>query len=174
MHRPGRVRGAVPRSHPHDFNFMKTKLFSLTLAIAALAFTGCASTGPATGPGPTSTITPEQRAARVGTVAEVAAYTGATASISAHPESRPYFISARIGLGELLGSTNIPPADISAAVADLPIKELKGQEGNVSLGINTALILYDALLRENVNLDGNAYLRPVITGLYQGLTRATQ
>ena len=137
------------------------KLHSLILAALCLAvFTGCKTTS---GGG---RVTPD----RVGVVAEVAAYTGATVWLAKHPEDAPKFELARTAIGTLLSSTNVTPADLTRALQGLPIKELRGDQGALIVG--NALILYDVMLRDSVNLDANEYLRPVISGIYGGLNRA--
>ena len=79
-------------------------------------------------------------------------------------------MAARAGLGALLSSTNISAADFTAVMQQLPVNELKGDQGALIVG--NAIILYDALLRDMVNLGANVYLRPIVTGIYNGLTRA--
>jgi hypothetical protein len=137
---------------------MKTPL--ILLALCAMICAGCKTTGGQ------STITP----GRVATVAEFAAFEGATIWLAKHPEDRLAFEVARDALTVLYNGTNATPADVRAVFEKLPIKELKGSEGAVYIG--GAIILYDALVRENVNLDSNEWLKPVILGLKHGLDSA--
>jgi hypothetical protein len=133
----------------------------LLCGLGAFSFTGCASS---------NSQTPEQRAARVAMVAELAAYSGTTVYLEKHPDKRPYFVAANAALGNLLSSTNVTPAQLAEALQGLPVRELQGSQGSLIVG--NAVILYDSLLRENVNMDANVYLRPVITSIHSGLTRA--
>jgi hypothetical protein len=71
----------------------------------------------------------------------------------------------------VLADTNNPvtAADFKAALDQLPIKELKGSQGDLAVG--ATLILYDAFAREHVNLDANIWLRPIMAAVERGLTR---
>lgn len=128
--------------------------------LAALT-TGCVST-PAGG----SSIPPE----RMAVIAELAAYNGGTLYLQQRPESRPHFEASLAALALLQAGQNATPADVQAALAKLPIRELNSPQGQVAVG--SAVILYDAFVREHVNLDHVAWLRPVVDGLHRGLARA--
>lgn len=134
----------------------------LAALVIPLTFTGCTTPGAQT----SVTITP----ARMGLIAELAAFDGATLYLAQHPEQRPAFDAALGALTLLKSGTNATPADVKVALDQLPIKELKGPQGDVTVG--TAVILYDAFVREHVNLDSNEWLRPAIEGLHRGLARA--
>lgn len=144
---------------------MKKHIAVLVAAlIAAVSLTGCATNGT------TSTTTPEQKAARLQTVAEVAAFSGASVWLKKHADDRPAFEAAHAALSVLVAGSAVSPVQVSEALAGLPIKELKGEEGAIYVGIAT--IVYDAYLRENVNLDGEINVKAFVTGLHAGLNRA--
>lgn len=140
---------------------IRTVIAAALIAVVSFSTIGC-KTG--------ETATDAQKAARVATVAQLAAFDGASIWLTSHPDDRQYFEAARTSLKLLLATDTINPADFTAALQGLPIKELQGPNGALIVG--SAVILYDAYLRENVNLDANVYLRPVITAVAQGLDRA--
>lgn len=136
--------------------FLACGLLTLTLA------TGCATTG---GGGPP--ISPQS----VGTVAEVAAYTGTQVYLRDHPTERPKFEAALAALAVLKAGTNATPAQVQEALDKLPIKQLQGDKGTII--ISTAVILYDSLARQYVNVEATPeWLREFMNGAYRGLARA--
>lgn len=144
---------------------MKQRITALLAAvIVAVSITGCA-TGPTT-----STATPEQKAARLQTAAELAAFSGATIWLKKNPQDRQAFETAQAALVLLVAGTQASPAQLSEALAGLPIKELKGEEAAIYIGVAT--ILYDTYLKENVNIEGNINVKAFATGLHAGLNRA--
>jgi hypothetical protein len=144
---------------------MKTKIaLILAATLAVSSFTGCATTG-ANPP-----ATAEQKAARLQTAAELAAFSGATVWLSKNPKDRPAFEAARSAIALIVAGSQATPAQLSEALAGLPIKELKGEEAAIYIGVAT--ILYDAYLRENINIDGNVNVKAFATGLHAGLNRA--
>lgn len=139
-------------------------VFTLGLQLMWL-FTGCAT------PGVRSTPADDAKsAARVGTVAELAAFTGTSAWLIKHPDDRKYFEASLAAVEVLAANGNASPEKLAAALAQLPIKELQGSEGTLIVG--SAVILYDAYVADHVDLDANVYLRPVIDGVRNGLARA--
>lgn len=111
-----------------------------------------------------------KRAQRLATVAELAAFTGTQVWLADHPEDRAYFAASSAALALLLDQGTANPQSFAQALAGLPIKQLQGKDGALIVG--SAIILYDAYVRENVNIDANVYLHPVIIGVYEGLQRA--
>jgi hypothetical protein len=50
---------------------------------------------------------------------------------------------------------------------------LRGNEGNVSLAVNSAVVIYDAFIAESVNLgETGIYTRAAAEGLHRGINRA--
>lgn len=144
---------------------MKTKtLVALTLmtTLACGSFTGCVTNKTPTTVG--------EKAQRMAMVAELASFTGATVWLSGHPEDRDKFVTALNAVELLLLAENGTPAQLAEALKGLPIDELKSKEGTLIIG--AAAILYDAYLREYVNMDTTVYLKPVIAGIHSGLSRA--
>lgn len=141
------------------------KIITASLLACALVFTpGCKTTS-----APSTPEQSAQKAQRLGTVAELAAFTGTTVWLRDHPQDRQYFEASRATLDLLLGSSNITPETFSQALFGLPVKELQGESGALIVG--SSLILYDAFVREHVNMDANVYLRPVVQGVRNGLDR---
>jgi hypothetical protein len=138
---------------------MKT-ILALIAALALFA-TGCKTNS-----------TDTQKVARVAVVAEMAAFSGTSVYLKAHPENRPYFNIARESLHALAATNGITPASFAEALKGLPIKELQGDTGTLVVG--NAVVLYDMLAREHVNLDANIWLRPVVESVERGMARALE
>lgn len=142
----------------------------IAFACGLFLLSGCATTGGvATSPGTNATPAELVRAQRIGTVAELAAFSGTQVWLLEHPADRAYFEASAAALDVLLQSGEVSPEKFSAALSKLPIKELQGNEGTLIVG--STMILYDAFLAEHVNLDANIYLRPIIAGVRSGLGR---
>lgn len=145
---------------------MKSKIRSLRFAPCALllALLGCATTN-------TTTVTPDPaaRIARMTTVAELAAFTGTSLRLQSHPQDRGIFESALAALDVLVADQNYDPTALQSALAKLPVKEL--QDGQGTLIVGSALILYDAYARDFVKLDRTTYLLPVINAVRSGMAR---
>lgn len=138
---------------------MKT-IAPLLLAIALLC--GCATTPQ----------TDTQKVARVATISRQAAFVGTKVYLQENPDARPYFVASAAALDVLLQSQNVTPEDFSKAMQGLPVKELQSDSGALIVG--SAVVLYDAFLAEHVNLDANAYLRPVIAAVHDGIAKGLE
>jgi len=143
---------------------MKTKSIMLAGVLCAGLFaSGCRTPGV---PDPNAEA---RRVAQLATVAEMAAFTGTSIRLQAHPDEQARFMAVREMLRLLGGATNVNPAAFSAALKQLPVKELQGPSGELIIG--SAIILYDAFAREHVNLDANIWLRPIVEATERGITR---
>lgn len=132
-------------------------LVLILLAILA-GLTGCAS------------VPPEQRIARMATLAELAAYTGSSVDLTAHPDHKVYYEASLAALDGLLQSANYDPTAFARALQQLPVKELRGDTG--AIVVNSAVILWHEYAAEVVNLDTTQYVRPVIVSVRNGLARS--
>lgn len=165
--------------HKHKLELINMKnkngiviaLFSL---LAVLAFApGCTSvrTVGADGTAVTNSV-PDPTILRI--TAQEAAALGGQFWLAEHPENRPEFELARTSLAALIATGNGTPADLQAALAQLPIKQLEGSSGAVI--ISGAVVLLDAAGRQLVKLDSkqvwSAYVEPVAQGLLAGLDQA--
>lgn len=128
-----------------------------------LMLAGCAT------PGQTPAAAEVARARQIGTMAQLASYTGTQVWISKHPTDRAYFEASLVALDALLVNGKATPAAFAAALQGLPIKELQGDQATLIIG--SVVILYDAYMLENVNLDANVYLRPIIEGVRDGIDK---
>jgi hypothetical protein len=109
---------------------------------------------------------------RVASIAELAAYTGASVYMLDHPESGPAFSAGLIALNLLIADERWDLNGFRAALEKLPTKELKGERGSILIG--TAVLLFDQLAREYVDLDRTAWLKPVMIAVRDGLRRAVE
>lgn len=130
----------------------------LSSTIAIISLVGCAG------------VPTERKISRMATLAELAAFTGASIDLADNPAHRPYFEASRAALDGLVRSENYDPTAFAAALSGLPVKELKGEKG--SLVVGAAVILWEEYAAEVVNLDRSTYVKPVIAAVAKGLARA--
>ena len=99
---------------------------------------------------------------------------GDGSKVPAHPQARPQFETARLAVRTLLAAGSFSPADLTAALQALPIKELQGDQGTLVVG--EAVILWDTYGQQLANLDKakvfETYIKPVAQGLLDGLDMA--
>jgi hypothetical protein len=141
----------------------------LALLLPVIVLTGCATRPPAMTPVEQHQAELDAKVAqaqRLATLAKAAAMTGTALWLREHPADRPHFETARTALNALLTGI-ITPEAFSAALAGLPVKELK--DDDTALIVNSAVILYNGFLAEKVNIDANVYLRPVVTAVRDGI-----
>ncbi len=140
---------------------MRTKTYLALLISFLIPVVGCV-----TGPDGTRKLDTE----RVALLAGVAAEIGATAYLSKHPDQRIYFEAARNSLGALDASGDYDPAKFAAALQALPIKELRGPEGSLYVGL--ALVAWEELSAEATRFDRTDWVKPVLQRVHLGLDRA--
>jgi len=133
------------------------KLISIIAAL--VLFTGCATTSPP------SAVSVSKTAATV----QAAAQIGVRVALKKEPKTRPYFVAAVTAFDLLLANGEYAPDTISASLATLPVKELKNED--VQAAIETAVSLYRIHFADVVGsgLDRNAYVRPVLKALRDGI-----
>jgi hypothetical protein len=130
---------------------------ALTLALCALAFAGCTTTR--------TPQTPEQRAQQLAGIANIAAWVGTVEHLKQHPKDRPYFVATEVALAHVLGSTNATPADLAAALQNLPVKELRGPYGAIIIA--AVVTISEGVSREPI--EQNVYLRKIIEAIRDGI-----
>lgn len=129
-----------------------------TLAMAALLFTGCATTNQK----PTvDDFTP---------AIKTAAFTGSFLVLEEHPDWRPYFVEAANELRIIEKAEVIDFATILAIVLRLPVAELKSDDAR--LAITGATILLTGYQGRLIELDKLENVRPVARALREGIDLA--
>lgn len=132
---------------------------SLCLLSALLAFSpGCA------------TLTPEQKADNMASIANIAAYTGASLDLIQNPEHRLAYEAVVAGIDLLLRENDYSPGKFVALMQQLPVKELAGPKGLII--VTSAVMLWDNYARQTVNLDRSVYVAPVMRAVRAGLFSA--
>lgn len=117
----------------------------------------------------------------VATTAKSAAYLGTKVYLEGlpprlpgHPEARAQFDLARNSLKGLLALGSFSAGDLTSALQNLPIEELKGENGTLIVG--EAVVLWDTYGRQLANLDKaqvfEGYIKPVAQAILQGLDMA--
>lgn len=143
-------------------------LVLISAALALLVSSGCSST-------PRNSAQPEdgvQRMARVATVAELAAYTGAGYWLLEHPQDRDKVGMVVLALDQL-GSTNgFNALALHQALSALPVKELKSDKGALIVG--AAVLLYETELSRLTPIEQNTYVAIVASRVRSGLNRALE
>lgn len=131
-----------------------------TIALIPSSFTGC------------TTISGSNQldVARVAHIAGAAAHLGSAAYLSKNPEARPYFIASFNALGALDHAGEYDPAAFAEALSMLPIKELSGPNGN--LYVLGAILIWDELAQQSVNVDKSTWVAPVLRAVRLGIGRA--
>lgn len=135
-----------------------------SIALFALVFT--LVTGCVTAPDGARTVDTQ----RVARLAGVAAEIGATAYLQKRPGDRLYFEAAANGLTALDATGDYDPAKFAAALQALPIRELRGPEGSLYVGL--ALVAWEELSAEAARLDKTDWVKPVLQRVQLGLERA--
>jgi hypothetical protein len=94
--------------------------------------------------------------------------------LAGHPEAREEFVLARNSVLTLLALGNFSAGDLTAALQNLPIKELQGETGTLIVG--EAVVLWDSYGRQLSSLDKaqvfQGYIKPVAQAICEGLTMA--
>jgi len=152
----------------------KIKLLFLISAGAALILTaglttGCKTTSNADG---TTTKTVDPIVLQV--IAQDASAVGTSVFLQTNPQYRPAFELARTSIKALLAAGNGSPADLQAALAGLPLAQLKGTQG--ALIVSSAVTLIDLAGRQLQAADKKqvwaTYVQPVAQGIADGLDQA--
>jgi hypothetical protein len=117
-----------------------------------------------------SGATTEEKIAKIGNLAEVAAYTGAAIHLTDNPQHRVVFEGVIATLDALASTNNFDPVAFSQALQQLPIKELKSDKAAILIG--TATLLYEMELRETVEVDRKLYVAAIAGRVRNGLARA--
>jgi hypothetical protein len=133
------------------------KTISLILLLACLSLVGC------------STV-PSDKTAQLAGLAEVAAFSGTAYYLADHPDKAPIFEAAKQALDGLIADGNSDPIAFQKALANLPVKELKGDKGVIVVG--AAIILWDTYAGQITKLDQAKKVLPVIVAVRDGLARA--
>lgn len=133
---------------------MKKTTTSILVAIAIVAFTGCASMSP-------------QTQSRIQTGATIAAYVGTSETLRAHPEYRKGF---EIAVAELkvLEIGPIDTVKLLEIVNRLPVKELKSDRAQMIITVAT-IVLADEI--GATPLEKLNDLKPVVTAIRSGIER---
>lgn len=156
-------------------NAPKTKVsksvLPLLVLFCALSSAMLLSSGCATNSSQTPQQQTEQRAQRLATLAELAAYDGTVLTLQSKPEYRAAFNSARVALAAFNQSTNVNAESFAQIFAALPVKELGGKNGSLIVG--NVMVLYDSFARENIRLNNDSalWLRPIALAVERGLAR---
>jgi hypothetical protein len=140
---------------------MKAICHTWSVVMLAVMLVGCA-----TGPNGQATVDVQ----RVARLAGVAAEVGATVYLQKHPGDRAYFQIAASALAALDASSDYDPAKFAAALQTLPIRELRGPEGSLYVGL--AIVAWEELSAEAARLDKTVWVKPVLERVQLGLERA--
>lgn len=135
----------------------------MPLVLVAFLFGGCV-----TGPDGARTVDAE----RVARIAGVAAATGSNLYLQKHPEHRGDFVIARNSLFVLESTGDFDPVRFADALKQLPIKELKGPEGALYVGLATIAFEELSTYAKSRNLDRVAWVKPVLVRVRAGLDEA--
>jgi hypothetical protein len=155
-------------------NFGKTMAFFSALALGAMLMTsGCTTVTRQLANGTTVTNSvPDPLVLRV--ASQEAASVGTTIYLQQRPQDKPQFLTARTSLRALVAAGSGSVADLQAALAGLPIKQLQGSNGVVL--VDSAVTLIDAAGRELAKLDSKQiwsnYVQPIAQGILDGLDQA--
>jgi hypothetical protein len=135
------------------------KLFLSVIAITAMLFAGCSTTG-------TGTETP--RTVEDFTPAiKTAAMVGTHYALIEHPEWKPHFIAAASELEILEKAEKIDFPTIMSIVMRLPVKEL--QSDDARLAIAGATILLSEYGGRSIDLQKLENVRPIARALREGV-----
>lgn len=126
----------------------------------AILFTSCASTPQVS----------QNTVRRVSLAAELAAYTGTSLDIKAHPDHRIMYETAQIALDAMLAESNYDPVKFAEVIQQLPIKEVGTSEG--ALVVTSAVVIWQEYSEEVLKLDKGVYIKPIIISVNNGLKRA--
>jgi len=140
------------------------RVLPLLLVVGLLAAPGCVT-------GPDGKRVPDVQLMQ--SVAKDASYLGTTFYLRAQPQDRPLFLLARDSLATLIAAGSFSPDQLSQALSNLPIRELKGEQGELIVG--AAVTLWDAYGRQLAALDQDkvfeTYVQPGICGSSGFLSR---
>lgn len=100
-------------------------------------------------------------------IAKIAARRGTVEALRRHPEYRLAFEATATGLDQLLLQDQVDYQQLHQVLAQLPIKELRGDEG--ALLVADAIDLYDASLGRVLRLNETSRLRPIAEALRDGI-----
>ena len=94
---------------------------------------------------------------------------GVILACSKDKNAASYFTLAKAVLDTLIGGKNYTPVAFSAALQDIPVKELKGVEAKIA--INTAIGLYEAFYADYVSgkISDNAAALQLLTAARDGI-----
>lgn len=146
-------------------HFKKMGLMGLMVATLAVGPTACTTTS-------TGQKIPDPIVLQ--SVAQEAAAVGATFWLQNHNADRTSFELARTSLKALIATGSGSPADLQAALSQLPVKQLQGSQGAVI--VQGAVVLLNAAGTQLAKLDKQEvwanYVQPVARGLLAGLDQA--
>ena len=136
----------------------RTLIPLLIVALSLPSLTGCAMLK--------KNVTPETLQLTLQTVAQ----TGASVRLANHPEDAPRFALAVGALNLLLADGQFSAADLQAALATLPVNELKGDTG--TLIIDAAVVVYQLATGGKSPIESAPYVVAAATGIRDGLKAA--
>lgn len=149
---------------------IKTRIPLAAVILAVGLLTGCQTSNVPLTPDEKSART-IQRAKRITEMATFDAGVLALRGQKNSPANRAVIVGITNQLAGFLAMSNITPSDVSAYIAQLPIKELKTVEGQIIAG--AVLMVVDEITGENIYIDAGR-LGFVIESAIKGLGRAIQ
>jgi hypothetical protein len=131
---------------------MRTLKNSVAVGLASVLLFGCATL---------------QQAEKWGKIAQIAARRGTYETVKARPDARAVFATVAATLDSLLIKPSMDSAEIIAALQQLKVKELKGDQGALLIG--DVIDVVDIVGGDSVRLKDDSRLRPVVTGIVTGI-----
>jgi hypothetical protein len=153
----------------------KLLLMAFTVAVggcalvATLTTTGCGTLTGTSGTNSVSSVTPEEKAARLASVIGSTAHAGVVLAATKDLNSIAYFRLAAIAVSQFVTGGDLSPGALSTALASTSMNEFKTPAA--VLGITTATSLYDVFYGDYVrsNVDNKTVLVTVLRGLSAGI-----
>jgi len=148
---------------------MKTVV--LSIAVLAVALTGCITKPPVINPD--GTVTPGTKTpdiARIAAVTEEVVRIGTATILIDRPDLLPHFQTALAELTLIEKSKTVTPALLIDILNQLPVKQLHGN--NSAMIFESARVLLIASGWSQIDITRTAQLLPIVTAMKQGLITA--
>lgn len=135
---------------------MKRNLILLPLLLLLSLSPGC------------KTVSNETVINDIAAIANVATFTGVSIDLRNNPTHLAYYRAAREALTTLIESGNVSPSQLAAALQQLPIKELSGDDGTLIIG--AAVTLYTRAMTR-VDIDQSLLAKEIAVAVRDGINQ---
>jgi hypothetical protein len=112
----------------------------------------------------------QQRLEAAAALAEEAAFAGASVDLYQHPGHWIHYNACYMALGRLISAQDYSPAKLKQALAQLPIKELKGYAG--SLVVSEGVFVFDLMVAVFYDPASVPAVERIAKAIHAGLGRA--